>query len=324
MKFLPAFAALLLAGCAIGLAPGASAQTFPNRTIKLIVPFPAGGPSDIISRVVGQAMGIELGQSVIIENRAGVGGVTGIDAVARSAPDGYTIGLASAGALAVSPSLQKMPYNVETDLRPITLVVKAPELLAVPASLPAKTLPELLKMARDKPGALNYASTGLGSVPHLAAELFKFAGKVDILHVPYSGAAPAVNDLLPGRVQMMFADIPVLLPHVKGGSLRALAVGSAARVPSLPDVPTLSEQGLANVEAENWYGFVAPAKTPDAVIARLNEAAVKALKSPEVAKILLDQGAVPSAGTPQAFTGFIKAQTVKWAEVIRVSGTKLE
>ncbi len=324
MKSAPNRIAFLLGAALIALGAPALAQTFPARPMKLIVPFPAGGPSDIIARVLGQAMGVGLGQAVVIENRAGAGGVTGIDSVARSAPDGYTFGLASAGALAISPSLQAMPYVVNRDLRPLTLVVRAPELMAVPASVPAKTLAEFLKMAREKPGSLNYASTGPGSVPNLAAELLKYAAKIDVVHVPYAGAAPAVNDLLPGRTQMMFADIPVLLPHVKAGTLRALGVGSATRVPTLPDVPTLSEQGLPNVEAENWYGLVLPGKTPDAIVARLNAAVLKALNSPEVRDVLLGQGAIPDGGTPEEFAAFIVAQTTKWAEVIRVSGTKLD
>ena len=316
--------ALILGAILTSLGATASAQTFPAHPLKLIVPFPAGGPSDIVARVVGQAMSAELNQSVVIDNRPGAGGLTGIDMVARSAPDGYTMGLGSAGALAISPSLQKMPYVVARDLRPLTLVVKAPELMAIPSSFPAKTLAEFLQIARGKPGSLNYGSTGPGSVPNLAAELLKYAAKVDIVQIPYSGATPAVNDLLPGRTQMMFADIPVLLPHVKGGALRALAVGSATRVPTLPDVPTLSEQGLPNVEAENWYGLVLPGKTPDAIVARLNEVVLKALRSPDVRDVLLKQGAIPAGGTPEEFAAFIAAQTKKWAEVIRVSGTKLE
>jgi tripartite-type tricarboxylate transporter receptor subunit TctC len=302
----------------------AAAQTWPDHSIRLIVPFPAGGPTDIIARVVGQAVGDRLGQTVVIDNRAGAGGVTGTDAVAKAAPDGYTIALSSAGALAISPSLQRMPYVTLRDLKPLTLVAKVPELLVVPSSSSSKSVQDLIALARAKPGALNFASTGPGSMPHLAAELLKYAAKVDMVHVPYAGAAPAVNDLLPGRTQLMFADIPVLLPHVQGGNLRALAVGSAARVPSLPDVPTLAEQGLPGVEAENWYGIVIHPKTPDAIVTRMHKAFVDALADPQVRKALEPQGAILVGDTPEHFAAYIESETRKWADVVRESGTKLE
>ena len=233
-----------LAALALLIPASALAQTWPDRSIRLVVPFPAGGPTDIIARVVGQAMTDALGQPVVIDNRGGAGGVTGTDQVARAAPDGYTLALSSAGALSISPSLQRMPYNSTKDLAPITLVAKVPELLVVPAASSSKTLEDFVAAAKAKPGGFNYASTGPGGMPHLAAELLKATAKIDMVHVPYSGAAPAVTDLLGARTDMMFADIPVLLPHVQGGALRALAVGSAQRMPMLPDVPTTAEKGL--------------------------------------------------------------------------------
>ena len=316
--------AVLIAGLVAGVLSPAHAQTWPEKSIRLMVPFPAGGPTDIIARVVGQAAGERLGQAIVIDNRGGAGGVTGTDVVAKAAPDGYTIALSSAGALAISPSLQKMPYVTLRDFKPLTLVAKVPELLVVPSSFPAKTLPEFLAMAKAKPGDLNYGSTGPGGMPHLASELLKAAAKVDIVHVPYAGAAPAVNDLLPGRTQMMFADIPVLLAHVQAGSLRALAVGSAQRVSLLPDVPTLAEQGLPGVEAENWYGIVVPAATPPAIFEKMRAAFIAAIADPQVQKVLTAQGAILVGNTPEQFAAYIEAETKKWAEVVKVSGAKLE
>ncbi len=307
------------------LAPApALAQTWPDHSIRLVVPFPAGGPTDIIARVVGQAMTEALGQPVVIDNRGGAGGVTGTDQVARAAPDGYTLALSSAGALSISPSLQRMPYNSTKDLAPITLVAKVPELLVVPASSPAKTLEDFIASAKAKPGAYNFASTGPGGMPHLAAELLKATAKIDMVHVPYSGAAPAVTDLLGARTEMMFADIPVLLPHVKAGTLRPLAVGSAKRVPMLPDVQTTAEQGLPAVEAENWYGIVAPAATPPAIVAKLNATIVAALRSPEVRDKLVPIGAILVGDTPEEFKAYILSEEKKWAEVVRISGAKLD
>ena len=251
------------------------AADFPTRPIRLIVPFPAGGPTDIIARLMAQSMSETLGQPIVIENRGGAGGVVGTDVVAKASPDGYTLALSSAGALSISPSLQKMPYRSTIDLKPITLVAKMRDLLVVPTASPAKTLAEFITLAKARPGSLNYGSTGIGSMPQLAAERVKAAAKIDMVHVPYSGAAPAVTDLLGGRTDMFFADMPVLLPHIKAGTLRALAVGSSTRIQALPDVPTLIEQGLADVVVENWYGLVAPAATPPDIVARILSAAQK-------------------------------------------------
>jgi tripartite-type tricarboxylate transporter receptor subunit TctC len=310
-----------LGGAMVGPATGA---TWPDHPLRLVVPFPAGGPTDIIARVVSQAMTRTLGQPIVIENRGGAGGVIGADFVARSAPDGYTFALANAGSLAILPSLQKMPYRPTEDLKPVTLVAKVPELLVVPESLPVGNLGEFLALARSKPGALNYASTGTGATPHLAAELLKSAAKIDVVHVPFSGAAPAVTELLAGRVQMMFADIPVLLPHVRAGKLRALAIGSAKRSPLLPDVPTFIEQGLPAVEADNWYGFVTAGATPDAVQSRLVAAAVAAIQDAEVSKTLAAQGVDLVGGPPEQFTAYIRSETAKWGGVVRAAGVKLE
>lgn len=315
---------LLLALIGAMLLPGAvAAQTYPSRPIKLIVPFPPGGPNDIIARVVAQRMSEILGQTIMIDNRGGAGGVVGTDAVAKAAPDGYTIGIASAGAIAISASLvEKVPYDSTKDLTAITLVATVPELLVVPAGLNVNSFGELVAMINAKPGQLNFASTGPGSMPHLAGELLKINGKLNIVHVPYRGAAPAVNDLLGGQVQMMFADIPVLLPHVQASKLKALAIASKARAPSLPDVKTLSELGLANVDAENWYGMIGPAKMPADVVAKLNAVTVEALKSPGVIEKLSPQGAHLVGDSPEQFAAFIKIEIAKWAKVVEASGAR--
>ena len=315
----------LLIGLGVLLWPAlALAQVFPDRPIHLIVPFPAGGPNDIIGRVVAQRMSEILKQPIVIENKSGQGGVTGTDFVARSAPDGYTIGIVSAGALAISPSMEKVSYETLKDLAPITLVAKVPEMLVVATSVPANNMKELLALAKSEPGKLNFASTGPGSLPHLAGELFKLTAKIDIVHVPYRGAAPVINDLLGQQVQMVFLDLPVLLPQIKAGKLKAIAVGAPARVPSAPEVPTTAEAGMPGLLTENWYGMIAPAKTPPAVVAALNKAAVEAMKDDAVVAKLSSQGAVLSGGTPEEFRAFIDSETKKWAQVIKDAGVHTE
>ena len=301
----------------------AQAQDFPTRPIKLIVPFPPGGPNDIIARVVGAKMSELLGQAMIVDNRGGAGGVLGTDAVAKAEPDGYTIAITSAGALAISKSLQeKLPYDSLKDLKSITLVAKVPELLVVATSVPVSSMKELVALAKAKPGQLNFASSGPGSMPHLAGELLKMAADIDIVHVPYKGAAPAVNDIIGQQVQMVFLDLPVLLPQVQAGKVKSIAVGSRERVPSLPDVPTTAEVGLPQIEAENWYGMVAPAATPPAVIAKLHKATVDALKSPEVKDKLSSQGAILVGNTPEEFTAYIQSEIDKWGKVAKAANIK--
>ena len=311
----------LAAGLCVLLTPAfAAAQNFPDHTIRLIVPFPPGGPNDIIARVVSQKMQAILKQTIIIDNRGGQGGVLGTDLVAKAKPDGYTIAIASAGALAISPSMEKVAYETLKDLAPVTLVAKVPEMLVVAENVPAKNMAELIALAKKQPGKLNFASSGPGSLPHLAGELFKLQAKIDIVHVPYRGAAPAVNDLLGGQVQMVFLDLPVLLPQVKAGKLRPIAVGAEKRVPSAPDVPTTAEAGLPQLQTENWYGMVAPAGTPKDVVAALNKAAVEAMKDPDVMSKLSSQGAILVGDSPDEFRAFIASETAKWAKVIKDAG----
>jgi tripartite-type tricarboxylate transporter receptor subunit TctC len=300
----------------------AAAQDFPNRTIHLIVPFPPGGPNDIIARVVAQKMQDILKQTIVIENKSGQGGVLGTDFVAKAPPDGYTIGIASAGALAISVSMEKVAYETLKDLAPVTLVAKVPEMLVVATSVPAKNMKELLALAKAQPGKLNFASTGPGSMPHLAGELFKLTAKIDIVHVPYKGAAPVMNDLLGQHVEMVFLDLPVLLPQIKAGKITPIAVGAPKRVAGAPEVPTTAEVGMPNLLTENWYGMVAPAKTPPQVIAALNKAAVEAMKDPAVIDKLASQGAILVGGTPDELRAFIDSETKKWAKVIKDAGVQ--
>lgn len=298
------------------------AEDFPTRAIKLIVPFPAGGPSDMIARVYGKRMEEILGQPVIVDNRSGAGGITGVDAVAKSEPNGYTIVISSPGALAINPSVQtQMPFNVQKDLEPISLLVRVPEILVVAPNVKASTVAELLALSKAQD--INFASTGAGSMPHLAAELFKLKSGVKSQHVPYRGAAPAVNDLLGSQVQWLFADIPVLLPHVKAGTFKAIGIGSTKRSPALPDLKTFAEQGLPDVIADNWYGVLAPKGTPPDVIAKLNRAINEASRSKEVIEKLAVQGVDAEATTAAVFGKMIVDETAKWAAVIKESGIKI-
>ncbi len=321
MKFLGS----LLTGLSLLLLPVAvAAQEFPDKPIKLIVPFPAGGPNDIIARVIGQRMSELIKQPVLIDNRGGQGGVLGTDAVAKASPDGYTIAISSAGALAISPGMEKVAYDTLKDLQPITLVAKVPEMLVVATNVPAKDMSELIALARAQPGKLNYASSGPGSLPHLAGELFKLTAKIDIVHVPYRGAAPAVNDLLGQQVQMVFLDLPVLLPQIKAGALRPIAIGAAERVATAMEVPTTAEAGMPDLLIENWYGMVAPAGTPTAVIATLNRIATEAMRDPAVKEKLASQGATLVGDSPEHFRGFIDSESRKWAKVIKDAGIATE
>jgi tripartite-type tricarboxylate transporter receptor subunit TctC len=302
----------------------AAAQDYPNRPIRMVVPFPPGGPNDIIARTVAQKMSDILKQPIVIDNRAGQGGVLGTDAVAKAKPDGYTVAVSSAGALAISPSMEKVAYDTLKDLQPITLVALVPEMLVVATSVPAKNMSELVAYAKANPGKLNFASSGPGSLPHLAGELFKLTAKIEMTHVPYKGAAPAVTDLLGQQVQMVFLDLPVLLPQIKAGNLRPIAVGAPQRVASAPEVPTTAEVGMPDLQTENWYGMVAPAGTPPDIVAVLNKATIEAMKDPDVAAKLSSQGAILEPQTPEQFRAFIASEIAKWAKVIKAAGVKTE
>jgi tripartite-type tricarboxylate transporter receptor subunit TctC len=300
------------------------AQDFPSKPIRLIVPFPAGGPNDIIARVVGQRMSELIRQPGWIDNRGGQAGVLGTDAVAKANPDGYTIGITSASSLAISPSMEKVPYDARKDFAPVTLVVTVPEMLVVTSNVPAKNMDELVALAKAQPGTLNFASAGVGGLPHLAGELLKLTAKIDIVHVPYRGAAPAINDLLGQQVQMTFLDLPVILPHIKAGTLRPIALGARARAPTAPDVPTTAEVGMPDLLIENWYGMIAPAGTPDKIVAMLNRVANEAMNDPAVKAKLAEQGLTVAGNTPEQFRGFIDSETKKWARVIKDAGVPID
>jgi tripartite-type tricarboxylate transporter receptor subunit TctC len=287
------------------------------------VPFPPGGPADIFGRALAGGMSERLGQPVVIENIGGVGGVIGLDRVAKSAADGYTLALNNAGTLAIAPfSLSKIPYEVSKAFALITVVVRVPEVVAVHGSVPAADLAEFIAYARANPGKINYGSSGSGSITHLAGELLKAEARLDMMHVPYKGAAPAVADLLGGQVQMGVFDVPVLLPHIRAGKLKALAVTSAKRAPSLPDVPTTAELGYPAVTSDNWYGLVAPAATPADIRKRIHSAAVAALRSPALQEQYSNVSGEASPGTPQDYASFLAAEQAKWKRIVDAIGFK--
>jgi tripartite-type tricarboxylate transporter receptor subunit TctC len=312
----------LLIGFFLLLPSLAAAQDFPTKPIKLIVPFPAGGPNDIIARIVGQRMSELTKQPIVIDNRGGQGGALGTDAVAKANPDGYTIGIVNCGALAINQTMEKVPYETLKDLAPVTLVVTVPEMLVVASNVPASNMSELVALAKAKPGTLNFASTGPGSLPHLAGELLKLTAKIDVVHVPDRGAAPAINDLLGQQVQMTFLDLPAILPHIRSGMLKPIALGTTKRAPTAPDVPTTVEVGMPELLIENWYGMIAPAGTPPAVIAALNKITTTALADPAVKEKLAEQGLTTVGDTPEQFRAFITSETAKWAKVIKDSGVQ--
>ena len=301
----------------------AFAQSYPSKPVHIVVPFPPGGPSDIFARGLAQGMTGPLGQPVVVENTGGQGGVIGVDRAVKSAPDGYTIGFNSGSTLAIAPySFAKLPYDVKKDFGLITVVVRVPEVLAINPSLPVKSLQELVAYAKANPGKVNFGSAGAGSITHLAGELLKAEAKIDIVHVPYKGAAPAVSDMLGGQVQMGIFDVPILLGHIRNGRLKALAITSAHRSASLPDVPTTVELGYPNVTSDNWYGMIVPAATPADVQKRINAAAVAALKSPAVVEQFAKIGGVASPGTPEDYAKFLAAEQAKWSKIVQDIGFK--
>ena len=303
------------------LALGSHAQSFPLRPIKLVVPFTPGGSADILARAVGQELAKSLGQPVVIENLPGAGGSVATERVMRANADGYTLFMGHTGTLAVNPHLYpKLGLNPSRDFTPVALVAKVPNVLVVHPSVPAQTLAELITLAKAKPVELSYGSGGNGSAAHITMEYLKLQTGAPMQHVPYRGTAPSVNDLLAGQIQALFTGSPALIPHIKAGKMRALAVSSAKRVPLLPDVPTVAESGVpgtAGFEADQWYGLVAPANTPAAVVTLLNEQVNKALESADLATRFLTEGAQPSPTSPAAFGSLINAELKRWEKVVR-------
>lgn len=293
---------------------------YPAQPIRMIIPFAPGGPADAIGRVIAIKLSEVLETPVVVESRGGAGGVIGTGYVAKGQPDGYLIAITSAGALAISASVhENVPFDNATDFSPIMLLANVPELLVVNNDVAATSLEALIELATDNPGALNFASSGPGSMPHLTGELLGDVAGIDIVHVPYSGAGPAVLDLLGGQVDMMFADSPVLLPQVKAGALRAIAVGSQARMEALPEVLTMSEAGVPEVTAVNWYGVVAPPQLPDHITETLNAALLTVIKDEQVIEKMNEMGVMLAGSTPAEFQAYIESETIKWAEVVRVS-----
>lgn len=311
---------LLLPLLTAGLALPAGAQSYPAKPIRLVVPFPPGGPTDIVTRLMAPKMAESLGQQVVVDNRGGAGGAIGTEQVAKSAPDGYTLVMGTIGGLAVAKSLNpKLGYDTLRDLAPITQSVSVTSVLVVHPSVPAKNVKDLLALA--KKGKLNYASSGNGTITHLAGELLKLTAKVDITHVAYKGGAPALVALVSGEVDMSYENSLIITPHIKSGKVRGLAVTSAKRSALLPDLPTVGET-LPGYSASGWYGLLAPAGTPKPVITRLHAEAVKALRAPDVVDKLSSQGAEPVASSPEEFAAFIRSETDKWANLVKVANMR--
>ena len=316
---------LVLALAAATVCSGALAQAWPSKPIRIVVPFPPGGGTDVIARETSQRVAASTGWTFIIDNKPGAGGNLGVDAAAKAPADGYTLVLGQTSNLAINPSLYaKMPYDSQKDLVPIVLVANAPLVMVTGASSPYRTLADAVKAAKAKPGHVNFASPGNGTVAHLTSELFQKAAGIQTQHVPYKGAAQALTDVISGQVELYMSSVPTLIGQIKQGKLRALAVTSASRVDDLPNVPTINESGYKGFDAVTWFGLLAPAGTPKDVVARLNAEFNKALKQPELAKRLSDEGADPAGGTPEQFAALIKDEIPRWGKVVKDSGAKID
>ncbi len=319
-----ALAGLCVVAATCGLTANVHAQAYPSKPIRVVVPFPAGGTSDILARTLGHKLTEEWGQQVVVDNRAGAGANIGAEVAAKAPPDGYTLFVMST-AHTINPSLySKLAYDPVTDFAPITMLVATSQVLAVHPSVPVKTVREFIAYAKKRPGELNYSSAGSGTQPHLSGELFKTMTGINIVHIPYKGAPPAMTDLLAGQVALTFATAPSAVPHVKSGRLTALGVSTAKRIAALPGVPTIAEAGVPGYEAAGWNGLVAPAGTPAAIIDKLNGAFVKILRMPAVASNLSGQGADPDPGTAAELAAYIKSEIVKWAKVVKESGARVD
>ena len=320
----PVFAAIVsgLVWALAGVA--AHAQQYPSKPIRIIVPFAPGGANDVVARIVGVRLGDALGQPVVVDNRGGAGGTIGADMVAKAPPDGHTLLIASMG-LAVNAVLYpKLPYDTLKDLAPVTLLGEQPNIVVVHPSLPAKSIRELLALAKSKPGQISYASGGIGSTSHLVTVLFLLAAKVDMLHVPYKGLGPAITDLLGGQVQLAVSNVSTALPHVNSGRLRLLAVTTNKRFRLFPQTPTLDETGVRGAESSGWYGMLATAGTPPAIVGKLHQETVKILNSAALKEQFSAQGLESVPTTPADFTNLLRTDIEKWARVIKASGAKPE
>lgn len=307
----------------VGATPGAaSAQAYPDRPIRVVVPYAAGGATDLTGRLVGAKMQEAMKQNVIVDNRPGAGGVIGANIVAKAATDGYTILIGVPAEMVILPHLQKMPYDVARDFAPVSLAAVTPLILVVHPSLPVRSVQELVAYVRARPGKVSYASAGVGGVQHLAAELLKITTKIDMIHVPYKGAAPVMPDLIGGHIPMFFSGMPPAMPHVKAGKLRALAVTTTKRSPAAPEVPTMVESGMAGFDISNWFAYFVPAGTPGAVIDRLNREVNHGLQFQDVKDKLASVGAETVGTTPAELAKFLQAESAKFAQLIKASGAK--
>jgi tripartite-type tricarboxylate transporter receptor subunit TctC len=320
LRFAKLAAALLVAAATM---PAAQAQDFPTRPIRMVIAFPAGGPTDFVGRLLADRLKTLLPQPVLVENKPGANGAIGADFVAKAEPDGHTVFLSTVGAITITPHMRTdLPYDTLRDFAPVTLVVSNTTILVVRADHPANSAKDLAALAKAKPGTIPFASTGVGSTTHLAMELYQGAAGIKFVHVPYRGAAPALTDLLGGQVQAFFADATVLMPHIKSGKVKALGAASDKRNPLLPNVSTLAEQGYPDTNSGNWYGLLAPAKTPPAVIAKLNAAFVAAINDPVVKDKLIQSGAVPVANSSAEFGKHLKDELERWGKMVRDKGIK--
>ncbi len=314
-----------LTACAVVMPLPAAAQSWPTKPVRIIVPYPAGGTSDILARMLGQKLSEAWSQPVVVENKPGANGNVGADFVAKSPPDGYTLLLCDVGALAISPSVYtKLGFDPNKDFAPVTMVAYSPHILAVNPELPAKTVKELIDLAKSKPGKLNYAASSVASAPHLAGIDFANRAGIAWAYIPYKGGAQAITDVVGGQADLLFNGMLATYPHVKSGKLRILAVSSAKRMPAIPDVPTVAESGVPEFETGSWQGVLAPAGTPRDVVAKLDADFAKVLNMPDIREKLTAQGADIRNNNPDAFSAFLRDETARWAKVVAAAGVKLE
>lgn len=317
---------LAIALCAAGVAltGNAFAQTYPTRPVRMIVPFPPGGTTDVVARLMAQRLTEAWGQQVVVDNRPGAGGVVGTELASKATPDGYNALLGSITTHAVNPALRKLSFDPVKDFAPVSLVVSSPQLLVVHPSVPTKSVKELIAMAKAKPSQLNYASAGTGTSPHLTFELFKSAAGINVTHVPYKGTGPAITELVGGQVQMMITGIVALMPHVRAGKLRALAVTSAKRVAAFPELPTVAESGISGFDVSSWFGVFLPAGTPTPIVTKMNREIRKIVEMPEVRKRLIDLGADPASNTPEQFAAYVNSERARLAKVVNDIGARAD
>jgi len=318
-------AAAMMAAAFLGISGRGSAQSYPVKPIRVVVPFPPGASTDLIGRLVAQKLSASVGQQAIVDNRAGAGGTIGADSVAKAAPDGYTLLIGTPGAITISPSLQpKLPYQPLRDFAPITMLATVANLLVAHPSVPARNVQELIALARAKRGLLTYGSSGVGASPHLAGELFNHLAKVDLVHVPYKGAGPAFLDLTSGRIDLMFPVYSSVLPQVQAQKVKPIAITGLKRAAALPNIPTIDESGLRGFEVSHGFGLLAPAGTAPAVVEKLNTAIVASFRESDVIDFLAKQGLDPATSTPEQLTSHLRKEIAKWAQLVKATGIKAE